>query len=198
MSIEEKDESLSLNKVVKAGWFQWYNLEKNIQYPECHVLTYKIKSDIFASEVLDFNFFSMGNTIEESFDSLSDLCLDYLNKYKETDPKLEYKSSEAEKWNKFRDIYSILKMEKFKNSSENKEENNLLFSLHKENNKLKDEREDLVKRLHMAITKNIEQEETIAILRGMIDEINGEQNRYIQTSNNKNIIVKELIGISSS
>ena len=30
-----------LNNTFTAGWFQWFDLENRIEYPECHVLIYK-------------------------------------------------------------------------------------------------------------------------------------------------------------
>ncbi len=190
-------QKLSLDKVTTAGWFQWYNLKQKIQYPECHVLTYQIDNSAFVSEVLDFNFFSMGNSISDSFDSLSRLCLEYLNKYKNSKMELQYHSSGAEKWNKFREIYSKLKMSSFRNDSAAAREKHLLFLLYDENIKLTKQISSLKNSLNKTIQDNIEKDDKIAMLRGIIDEISVERFRekiYPDGDSSKGVVaLRELV-----
>ena len=107
-----------LNNTVTAGWFQWYDLENRIEYPECHVLIYKSDDD-FLAEVLDFPIMASGDSIDEAFKRLTELSKTYLNEYRQTINSggvFKYKSSEAEFWNKFREIYSPMKMQNFLNT----------------------------------------------------------------------------------
>ena len=155
---------LNLDHVCGAGWFQWYDLNKYHEYPECHVLIYKIGEDDYCSEILDFNVSSSGETEEESFISVSDLALDFYSELKKRNGNIAIQEKQPEYWNKYREIYFRKKVNRFLAQDSIRNSNEFPFSLVKENNKLKN---------HIQKIKNDLQkkDKTIELLQAHISEI---------------------------
>ena len=113
MSNKKPFSSLDLRDAVKAGWFQWYNIREYIEYPECHVLTYKLTDDCFYSQVLDFDIIASGETSIKSFENVGELALSFLKKYKERDGKIDFQPKSSQHWDKFRELYHKNKLQGF-------------------------------------------------------------------------------------
>ena len=127
-----------LNNTFTAGWFQWFDLENRIEYPECHVLIYKTEYG-FMAEVLDFPIMVSGESCDETFSKLTNLAKEYLENYRNTklhDGIFKYESSKSEFWAKFREIYTPMKMNNFLNTDRSNKDY-FPFDLYKENLQLK-------------------------------------------------------------
>ena len=119
MNIEDTMRTLEyLDKTVTAGWFKWYDLKNSLEYPECHVLIYKI-DDYFVAEVLDFQITASHDSLKEAFVELTEITREYLDEYRSrmNNGKLcSHKTSPNEYWNKFREIYPSIAMTNFINT----------------------------------------------------------------------------------
>ena len=113
---------MDLKDTIKAGWFQWYDIREYIEYPECHVLTYKLTDDCFYSQVLDFDIIASGETAIRSFDNVMEVALTFLKEYKERDGKIDFQSLGPEYWNRFRELHHKNKLKHFlsQNNIDNK------------------------------------------------------------------------------
>ena len=109
--------SLDLKDAIKAGWFQWYNIKEYIEYPECHVLTYKLTDDCFYSQILDFDIIASGETALDSFESVGDLALDFFKNYKEKNGEIYSQPKGSKHWDKFRELYHKNKLQRFLSQS---------------------------------------------------------------------------------
>ena len=122
MSNEKSYSSLNLDNAVKAGWFQWYDIKEYIEYPECHVLTYKLTNNCFYSQVLDIDIVASGTTAIDSFGKVNKLALNFFKEYKKQDGKINFQPKGAAYWDKFRELYHENKLRRFlsQNSTNNK------------------------------------------------------------------------------
>ena len=127
MSNKKTFSSLDLKDAIKAGWFQWYNIKEYIEYPECHVLTYKLTDDCFYSQILDFDIIASGETAVDSFESVGDLALDFFKNYKAKDGGIDFQPKGSKHWDKFRELYHKNKLQRFLSQSSVK--NKQLFPL---------------------------------------------------------------------
>ena len=162
---------LNIDNVCGAGWFQWYDLNRYHEYPECHVLMYKIDENDYCSEILDFNVSSSGETEEESFISVSNLALEFFDELRKRNGNIDIEEKQPEYWNKYREIYFRKKVNRFLAQDGLRNSDEFPFSVVKENNRLRSDIQKMKKDV-LGLKEDLKNKEnTIEVLQTHISEI---------------------------